>query len=245
MTDQTTDLILPSKAWLVLRVAWLGYVISLSALCVVSVANHAFFLEAASGAFSMSDPMAYAERLDTVSAFAGAFFLACFVASIIGYAFFYHRSMVTAKVLEPEHATVSATGMWWWHAVPFALLWKPLQGVMQVWRAVRRRADLPDSVPWVFALWWTTWLVGNSVTNIMERSHPGSPTSRFPSEDLIDMANYQIWSVPVFSLSLVCCIALWWITDRIYQAQQIIIAAQADAASVEETPQAPALPQNA
>ena len=247
MTDQRTDFILPSKAWIVLRVSWLGYLAGMAATCVVFFSFHTLFQEAATDTFTMDDPIAYADRLDMVSAVSGLLVLASFVTSVIGYGFFYHRSMLTAKALEPEHATVSATGMWWWHAVPFALLWKPVEGVMQVWRAVRGGADLPDSVPWMVALWWTTWLVGNSATKFMERFHPGSPVSRVASEDLIDIANYHIWSVPIFLTLMVCCVALWWITDRIYRAQQIIVAGQADAERGEGEPQglAPELPENA
>ncbi|WP_440957326.1 DUF4328 domain-containing protein [Oceanicaulis sp. LC35] len=238
MADQTTDLILPSKAWLVLRVAWLCYLFGSGANLVVFTGMHAFFLEAAADEFSMVDPMAYASRLDQVLLVTSAVTLISYLVSVVGYGFFYHRSMLTAQALEPEHATVSATGMWWWYAVPFANLWKPVEGVMQVWRSVRRKADLPDSVPWVVALWWVTWLLGNGISKITDRLHPGSPVSRFPSNELADMAQYYIWSVPVILIVIVCCIALWWITDRIYQAQKIIVAGQADPVAGEGEPQA-------
>lgn len=80
--------------------------------------------------------------IDAATMSAVVLFFGGFLLSAVSYGFFYFRAMTLARQLEPEHATVSAHGMWWWYAVPFANLWKPFEGVMQVWRALRTHAGL-------------------------------------------------------------------------------------------------------
>jgi hypothetical protein len=223
MSDQTSTLFLPSKAWLVLRLAWLVYIAAMSANLVIFFNLHSFFLQAADGVFTAADPMAHAETLDRATGIALSFQMTSFIIAMIGYGFFYHASMLNAQALEPEHATVSASGMWWWYIVPFANLWKPLEGVMQVWRVMRGRAGQDSTVPWVFALWWASWLVGGMSDQALGRYHPGSQLSVNASDAHTDIAQYYLWCIPAGLILIVGCAALWWISEKIYVAQKAVI----------------------
>lgn len=171
-------------------------------------------------------------RIDGLNLAALLLYITTFFGTAIAYGFFYVRSMMNAKHLEPDNATVATHGMYWWFAIPVACLWKPLEGVMQVWRVLRGQADQPDSVPFVFAIWWGCFIISGIISSVLERVHPGAGLA---SSHPVDAQNYLAWSLlpyVVYALSAVC---LYWITERIYKAQEIIVQASQGEKPVEVT----------
>ena len=222
MANRTSDISMPSIVWLGLRLFWIVYILTAGASLLIAWKYHSFFIQADSGVFSMPDPIAYGERLDAISL--GVFQLntIAFLGSVIGYIFFYHLSMSHCRILDPDQKTVSPTGMWLWYIVPIANLWKPVEGVSQVWRVLHCHADLPDTVPWAFTVWWGSWLIGAALVRLVKRIHPGSIHNAMPSNDFADSANFYLWSTPGTLLLMVSCIALWWISGQIYAAHKLI-----------------------
>lgn len=111
-------------------------------------------------------PGSAAQLLELAWGVSALFYLFFFALSVISYCFYFHRAMHNVWAIRNPHAEMSAGWVWGWHFVPIALLYKPLEGAMQVWRASMTSAGRPAKVPAVFGLWWTAWLIGNIATNV-------------------------------------------------------------------------------
>ena len=197
--------------------------------------------------FSQLDPSAYSpetmsyypENFDGTDKFVAQYTYViakierlAFFASGLAYAFFYHCSMRNAQILDPETAKVSPTGMWWWHVVPVASFWMPLLGVIQVWRTVRSRVGLSSNIPQAFSIWWGSYIGG-----IFAYAVIGSRGFGMQSLSYSALADQSLKIIPVRLVLILSSIALWWITDRIYRAQQNIVEMRAS-----EEPQAEQAP---
>ena len=62
--------------------------------------------------------------------------------------------------------------VWGWHFVPFALLWKPYEGVIQIWRASKNAIGEPVEVPASLGWWWASWLIAGFISNFINRLIP-------------------------------------------------------------------------
>lgn len=94
----------------------------------------------------------------------------------------------------------------WWFAVPIACLFKPFQGMRELWNASHGEGYYANGSPLV-ATWWALWLLGtvvNSVTGFAARS-PDSGT-----------APYWIQSVVAIPLAVVAILMI----RRIAEAQR-------------------------
>lgn len=212
------DTTAPRRAWIALRIGIATFV-SGTILMSGSHLVLAWFIDALLiEGRDIPDSEQIGVMIDAATMSAVVLFFGGFLLSAVSYGFFYFRAMTLARQLEPEHATVSAHGMWWWYAVPFANLWKPFEGVMQVWRALRTHAGLDPAVPWVFGLWWAVWVGGSFVVNIVDRVHPGADIDSAMHTVPADAVSYLQWSALITPVCLVSAIALWWISARIYAA---------------------------
>ena len=93
----------------------------------------------------------------------------------------------------------------WWFAVPIACLFKPFQGMRELWNASHGERHYAEGSPLV-ATWWALWLISslvNSVTGYAARS-PDSGT-----------APYWIQSVFAIALGVVAILMI----RRIAEAQ--------------------------
>lgn len=118
---------------------------------------------------ALADATTFAGMLEISWLFSAFGYSIFFATSVISYCFFFHRAMHNIWAIRSPHAEMQAGWVWGWHFVPIALLYKPLEGAMQVWRGSMSAAALNPKVPALFGLWWTTWLVGNAATNISAR----------------------------------------------------------------------------
>jgi len=224
MTDvQPYQMRLPVRAWWCMRIMLFLFIIGamfmLSGYWLLSEFVQDFIIDQT---FS-GDLEAYDVRIDWVLLLGISLYPIFYLGTVIAYAFVYVRSMMNAKHLDPVTATVATHGMYWWYAIPFAALWKPIEGVIQVWRVVRRQADQSDKLPWVFAAWWGGFLLFNSASRGLDLFHPAADLETSMVSDATSAQNYMFWSMGKMVLGIVSAACLYWITERIYKAQAIIL----------------------
>lgn len=220
MDETERRVVAPRRAWLILRIGLVVYLAATAFLATSYLQLYDFLDALLIEARVFPDPEARGAAIDRSTSIGVFVHLAAYAVSVVGYAMFYYRAMRNAQAFEPEHATVGPHAMYLWYAVPFASLWKPLEGVMQVWRASRRRAGLDDRVPVVVGVWWASWLFGGTVGSLLDRLHPGAQALKVadfgqPGEIL----TYIFLSACMFAVLGLSAIALWWISERIYKAQ--------------------------
>lgn len=56
-----------------------------------------------------------------------------------------------------------------WYFIPFANLWKPFEGMLQIWRASRAQAGQPIKVAGYVGWWWAAWIASNMLSNLSLR----------------------------------------------------------------------------
>ena len=101
-----------------------------------------------------------------------------------------------------------------WYFIPFAALWKPFQGMSEIWRASHRPANwrtlpLPAQMRW----WWGTWLVASIVGNAAGRMGMfGEPTVSL-------MTTTTMLAILSLSVGALTNIALVWVITRVTRAQ--------------------------
>lgn len=55
---------------------------------------------------------------------------------------------------------------WLWYAIPIATLFKPYQSLEETYKASFQKEDWEEIlVPWVFPIWWLSWLVSGFLFN--------------------------------------------------------------------------------
>lgn len=60
----------------------------------------------------------------------------------------------------------SARWAWLWYAIPIAALIKPYQSLEETYKASFQKEDWEEiPVPWVFPIWWLSWIVSNFLGN--------------------------------------------------------------------------------
>ena len=75
------------------------------------------------------------------------------------------RALKNLHVIKSPEATMSPGWAVAWYFVPIMNLWKPFQGMEQIWRGSRKSAGLATR-PLSFSLpiWWATWIAINVMT---------------------------------------------------------------------------------
>lgn len=69
------------------------------------------------------------------------------------------RNLVAAEVMDLEFSPASRI---WWFFVPIASLFKPFQGMRELWNA--SRGVIPTDTPnTLVAIWWGLWLLANFI----------------------------------------------------------------------------------
>ncbi|MEM8636390.1 MAG: DUF4328 domain-containing protein [Pseudomonadota bacterium] len=97
-------------------------------------------------------------------------YLSSFFLAVVAYCFFFHRAMHNIWAIRSPHSDMSAGGVWAWHFVPIANLFKPLDGAMEIWRGTMKAVGRPEAIPSMFAIWWVGWLfgtIGNNLAGIL------------------------------------------------------------------------------
>lgn len=134
------------------------------------------------------------------------------VASVILVSMWTYRAMKNLHIVRAAAATMSPGWAVGWYFIPFANLWKPFEGMLQIWRESHRLAGKPEKVAAFVGWWWATWLVSNFLANIALRL--SGFTEPLPTYD-IGLLVGALGS----ALSVVCSILLLRTTTQITQVQ--------------------------
>ncbi len=200
-------------AWLVVSLLW-----GLSTLSALD-----FFERVQDGLVSGPAATAEGETADFRLTVTALLFVPVFLLCIVAYARFFQRAMANLHALNAPHLTVSPRMMWLWYFVPFLCLWKPLEGVMEVWRESRDRAGLDDRVPPSVGAWWALWILGGLVA-VFSSIHYNSAISL--EGDILDTGALML-SMRADLASAVVQMAtaalLYLMSSRIRQAQSRFI----------------------
>lgn len=210
--------------WSWLKYTQFAYLAAEALMIVSAVASLVFFDMIMEGGFSSdAEMMQTANLIDGVSAVAGIGFLVTFVLCIIGYARFFHRSMNNVQAAGDPDATMPPGWTWGYHFIPIVNLWKPLQGVLQIWRASMRLSANNPRVPATIGWWWAAWLATNFISNVSFRlaMDAGALGDEITDFDLFLMTFYLDIASSV--IGIICSILLLRFSGQVRQAQQAIL----------------------
>lgn len=102
-------------------------------------------------------------------AIAGLVQLAGLIFSVIFVAMWTFRAMKNLHLAGARQVSMSPGWAVGWHFIPFANLWKPFEGMLQIWRGSMAEAGRPEKVPAHVGWWWATWIASNFLANIAMR----------------------------------------------------------------------------
>ena len=90
---------------------------------------------------------------------------------------------------------------WLWYAIPIANLVKPFQSLEETYKASFQREDWEEiSYPWVFPVWWMSFLVGGWLSNISFRMY-FNLTEDSPYQDYVAEHYYALSSEIFYIIS--------------------------------------------
>ena len=102
-----------------------------------------------------------------------------------------------------------------WYFIPIANLWKPYQALKEIYKASFYKENWEkEKVPYVFPIWWTTWILGNALYPAINMMRSERGTSY---EDINATLNLLIAS---FFFLIVCAIALFKIISIVSKNHQ-------------------------
>lgn len=139
--------------------------------------------------------------------------LAGLVASVILMSMWTFRAMKNLHLAGAPEASMSPGWAVGWYFIPIANLWKPFEGMLQIWRGSMAQAGRPVKVPAHVGWWWATWLLSNFLANISLRLSGFMEEGPAYDEGLIV-------AVIASAVSVVCAILLLRVTRDITEAQQ-------------------------
>ncbi|KCZ98534.1 hypothetical protein HPO_09985 [Hyphomonas polymorpha PS728] len=91
------------------------------------------------------------------------------IASVILVSMWTYRAMKNLHIVEAVAAAMSPGWAVGWYFIPIANLWKPFEGMLQIWRESHRLAGRPEKVAAYMGWWWATWVASNILANISLR----------------------------------------------------------------------------
>jgi len=104
--------------------------------------------------------------LSNASGLAAVTFIAAAIAAYVQAGFWIVRAMANLHRLGSKHVTMKPGWAVGWYFVPIACIWKPYQGMNQIWKgSFRTKGEMmsPDASP--LPLWWGLWLLMNFIDN--------------------------------------------------------------------------------
>lgn len=135
------------------------------------------------------------------------------IASVILVSMWTYRAMKNLHLAGAPEVSMSPGWAVGWHFIPIANLWKPFEGVLQIWRGSMAQAGLPVKVPAHVGWWWATWIASNFLANIAMRLSGFLEEGPAYDEGLIV-------SVLSSAVAVVCTLLLLRTTKDITEAQQ-------------------------
>ena len=91
------------------------------------------------------------------------------IASVVFVSMWTYRAMKNLHIVRAAAATMSPGWAVGWYFIPIANLWKPFEGMQQIWRESHRLAGRPENIAAYVGWWWATWVISNILANIALR----------------------------------------------------------------------------
>lgn len=91
------------------------------------------------------------------------------IVSVVFVSMWTYRAMKNLHIVRAVAATMSPGWAVGWYFIPFANLWKPFEGMQQIWRESHRLAGRPEKILAYVGWWWATWVISNILANISLR----------------------------------------------------------------------------
>ncbi len=150
-----------------LRLALIAYGLGEAGLVLANGAEYYFRNVAGVDPFLDEGPLGIAFGLGF--SVVGLLQLAGLVASVILMSMWSFRAMKNLHIAGAPEVSMSPGWAVGWYFIPIANLWKPFEGLLQIWRGSMAQAGQPVKVPAHVGWWWATWLLSNFLANIALR----------------------------------------------------------------------------
>lgn len=138
-----------------------------------------------------------------------------YLLSIVAVCMWTHRAMTNLHIIRSPLVEMSPNWAVGWHFIPFANLFKPYQGMAQIWDGSEEASAKPLLRRGRLNWWWGTWIVSTLITNISMRVFGLSPEG----EEYVLSLYFDIVSAII---GLVSIYLLLKITQQITDAQSQI-----------------------
>lgn len=204
----------------VMRVAIIFYVLVETVLIVQTAITLDFVGKIQSGAFtSDAELTARANLIDASGLLIGIAYLLVFIASVIMVSRFTYRAMKNLHLASAAGVSMSPGWAVGWYFIPIAMLWKPLQGMLQIWRGSLDPQAASAPVSAMIGWWWACWLLTNILANASFRLSGG-----FGMTDSLEMLQISLWlDVIGSSVGIAAALLLIRITRKITEAQSSLM----------------------
>lgn len=104
---------------------------------------------------------------------AGIFRIAMFLVCVILVSRVVYRTMRNLHTIASRRAEMAPGWAVGWYFVPIANLWKPAEGMSQIYHGTHEAVGEKSTANSPIPLWWTVWLVSNFAANISTRMSGG------------------------------------------------------------------------
>lgn len=91
------------------------------------------------------------------------------IASVVLVAMWTYRAMKNLHIIRAPGASMTPGWAVGWYFIPIANLWKPFEGMLQIWRESHRLAGRPEKVAAYVGCWWACWVGGGILSQISLR----------------------------------------------------------------------------
>lgn len=91
------------------------------------------------------------------------------VASVVLVAMWTYRAMKNLHIVRAPGVSMTPGWAVGWYFIPIANLWKPFEGMLQIWRESHRLAGRPEKVAAYVGWWWACWVGGGILSQISLR----------------------------------------------------------------------------
>ncbi|MEM7661333.1 MAG: DUF4328 domain-containing protein [Pseudomonadota bacterium] len=161
----------------------------------------------------------FADLADQIAIYSSAIYTLSYLTTVVAYGIFYHRAMRNLHNLRSPDAEMAPAGMWAWYIVPIASLWKPFEGVLQVWRGSMTASGQDPRVPAMIGFWWTFWIAG-LVCSGVERGLTNASGINTGAPNL-DTLMSALWASAIASAFLIVAATLLFLfSSRVADAQE-------------------------
>ena len=91
------------------------------------------------------------------------------IASYVLVSMWTYRAMKNLHIVREPGVEMSPGWAVGWYFIPIANLWKPFEGMLQIWRDSHHMAGQDEKVANYVGWWWALWIIGNILANLSIR----------------------------------------------------------------------------